>query len=353
MREIIKKIIKGTYSKIMKFRLWYRLVIKEHRNYKLSFYHKFRAIKYGFSSDFYHMYHLEKNNPKDYISEYKRVLSRNINEQYKIVFDNKLIFEKIFKNYLNTPKNIITVLDKLYDENGNVITSERLNEVLSDNKYIFKPAAGSGGGIGVGLIKKVDENYLFNNKTYSFSKLYNELLKYRGFVINEYICQHDYSSKINPNSVNTIRIITIRDVSTDEVIIPCAVHRFGSKKSGIVDNVSSGGYVTEINIEKGILGRTAYGIDVKFTDFHPDTKVKINGTKIPHWKDITSCILKVSKKFPYIPFIAWDVVVTENGFSVIEINASSSLELFQVFGSIKETKLGKFYKYYGYMKDKN
>ena len=86
MRNIIKKILKGSIKKINNLRLWYRLVIKEHNNYKLSFYHKLRAIKYGFSSDFYHMYHLEKNNPKDYISEYKRVLSRNINDKYKIVY---------------------------------------------------------------------------------------------------------------------------------------------------------------------------------------------------------------------------------------------------------------------------
>lgn len=349
MRNIIKKILKGSIKKINNLRLWYRLVIKEHNNYKLSFYHKLRAIKYGFSSDFYHMYHLEKNNPKDYISEYKRVLSRNINDKYKIVFDNKLIFEKIFNNYVEIPKNIITILDKLYDENGNQITEKNLESILKEEKYIIKPASDSGGGIGVSLISKIDTEYNFNGKKLSSSKLYSELLKYNGYVINDYVKQHDYSRKINPASVNTIRVITIRNPKTGELVIPCAVHRFGSKKSGVVDNVSSGGYVSLIDVQTGTIGKTACGIDVKFEDIHPDTNEKICGTEIPNWSLITSKLLEVSNKFPYIPFIAWDIVVTKESFCVIEINASSSLELFQVFGSLKDTELGEFYKFYGYL----
>lgn len=349
MRNILKKILKGIIKKGKHLRLWYRLVIKEHNNYKLSFYHKIRAIKYGFSSDFYHMYHLEKNDPKAYISEYKRVLSRDINDKYKVVFDNKLIFEQIFKNYVVIPKNIITILDKLYDENGKQVKEKDLKSILIDEKYIIKPLSDSGGGIGVGLIKKLDDGYQFNKKNFSSEELYKELLKYNGYVINDYVKQHDYSKKINPVSVNTIRIITIKNPQTGKITIPCAVHRFGSKKSGVVDNVSSGGYVSLIDVETGIIGKTACGIDVKFEDIHPDTNEKINGTKIPNWEKITKSLLEISEKFPYIPFIAWDIVVTMEGFSVIEINASSSLELFQVFGSIKDTELGEFYKFYGYL----
>lgn len=61
-------------------------------------------------------------------------------------------------------------------------------------------------------------------------------------------------------------------------------------------------------------------------------------------------IINVANKFPYLNFIAWDVVVTDNGLYVLEANASSSLELFQIFKPLKNTELWEFYKYYNIIK---
>ena len=343
-------ILKYLILKIKKIRLWYQTVIKEHNNVKLGLTHKIRAIFYGFSSDFYKMYNLEKNNPKFYISEYKRLLSRNINSKYMLLFDNKIIFEKIFSNFVNVPRNVIIILDDLYDYNGNIITKDKLSDVLKNEKYILKPASDTGGGAGLKLLSIKDNHIQFDGSCLNFDKLYDELLKFNGCIICDFINQNEYSKKINPDSVNTIRIITLKDPYTNKFIIPCAVHRFGSKKSGFVDNVSSGGYVSLIDISTGVLDKTAYGFDPKFVDYHPDTKALIKGVKIPNWDNIKCKILATANNFPYIPFIAWDIVVTDEGFSVIEINASTSLELFQVFGSIKDTELGNFYKYYGFLK---
>ena len=330
-------------------KLWYGTVIKEHKNTKLPLYHKLRAIRYGFSSDFYHMYNLEQNNPKDYISDYKRMLTRDINEKYKILFDNKLIFEKVFGKYISIPKTIIIIENTLYDDKGYEIND--IGKVLLNQKYIIKPSSDTGGGKGVALIERIDDCYLFQNIKYSPIELYNELKNnYKGYMITEFINQHHYSEEINPTSVNTIRIITLRDPSNNEFIIPCAVHRFGNKKSNVVDNASCGGYITKIDVEKGLLLETKTFLDTKSLEIHPDSNIKIYGTRIPHFDEIKKKLLNTANEFPYIPFIAWDVVVTEDGFSVIEINASSGLGIFQIFGSIKDTKLGEFYKKYGLFK---
>lgn len=350
MKKMIKEKIKSMLKHLNHFRIWFHTVILEHHNTKLSLYHKLRAIRYGFSSDFYYMFNLKENNPRDYISDYKRMISREINSKYLMVFDNKLIFEKIFSQYVNVPKTIIVIDDELYFNDGNKI--EDINEVLTENKYIIKPISDTGGGTGVSLIEKEgNDTFLFQNKKVTSKELYDELKKdYKGYMITEYVNQHQYSERINPSSVNTIRIITLRDPSTNEYIIPCAVHRFGNKKSHVVDNASSGGYITKIDIEKGILLETKTFLDTKSLEIHPDSKVKIYGTIIPHFDEIKKKLLNTANKFPYIPFIAWDVVVTEEGFCVIEINASSGLGIFQIFGSIKDTKLGEFYKKYGLYK---
>ena len=351
MKKMIKRIIQVIIKKTKNLGLWYQLVLKEHHNFKLPIYHKLRAIKYSFSSDFYYLFELNKNNPKDYMSDYQRTLTREINKNYLMLFDNKIVFEKVFSKYIPIPKTIMIIENGIYDREGNDITINSLNHILKKDEYIIKPTADTGGGMGVKLLKRINDNcFELDKKQYDSKELYNCLSKMKGNIVTEYIKQHQYSEKINPTSVNTIRIITLRDPNTNEYIIPAAVHRFGSKKSNVVDNASSGGFITNIDVETGTLLETKTFSSLESFKVHPDTHEKIYGTKIPHFEEIKKELLKTAKKFPYIPFIAWDVVVTEDSFSIIEINASSGLGIFQIFGSLKNTKLGDFYKHYGYFK---
>lgn len=346
----MKKVLTKFVKKIKDINLWYYTVFKEHNKTKLSFFDKLKSIKYGFPSDLYKMYNLNKKNHNLYINEYTRIKTRNIDGKYKVILDNKLLFEKMFNKYLTIPKNIIIIFDKLYDNNGDIINENNLDKILTNEKYIIKPAADTGGGVGVSMITKKNNKYIFDRKELNCKELYRELLKNNNYIVTEFVEQHEYSEKINPYSTNSIRIITLKDQKTGEFIIPCAIHRFGSKKSGVVDNASRGGFITNIDIKNGILLDTKTFSDLKSLDRHPDTNVLINGTKLPNWDIVTKKIIDTAKKFPYISFIAWDVVITKEGFSVIEGNASSGLNIFQIFGPIKDTKLGEFYKYHGYIK---
>ena len=66
---------KAIYKKLYNKYIWYREVLKRHNHTRIGPLKKLRAIKYGYSSDFYRLYNLDKNSPDDYISEYKRILS--------------------------------------------------------------------------------------------------------------------------------------------------------------------------------------------------------------------------------------------------------------------------------------
>ena len=347
----MKFYLKMVLKKIMNIHLWFITVFCQHNNTNLRIYQKLRAIRYGFSNDLYSMYQLDKNNPNLYINEYIRMRTREIDGEYKTILDNKLLFEQLFSKYVQIPKTVIIITDNIYSVKDGIIKQELLSKLLIKDKYIMKPISGTGGGYGVSLIKKIENSkYLFNGCELTGEQLYDKLKKYKNYIVSEYVNQHEYSNTINPYSVNTIRIITIKDPKTGDFIIPCAVHRFGSKKSGIVDNASAGGFISNINIEKGILLETKSFSNLKSIDKHPDTRAQINGIKIPHWEEIKSKLIEVAKQFPYIPFIAWDIVVTDDGFSIIEGNTSSGLNIFQIFGPIKNSKLGEFYKYYGYLK---
>ena len=126
-----------------------------------------------------------------------------------------------------------------------------------------------------------------------------------------------------------------------------AVHRFGTNRSGIVDNASSGGIFANIDIKTGILEEAYSYYSKDFYEKHPDTGIQIKGVKIPNWNMIKENLLKIATKFPYINFVAWDIVPTKEGFSVIEGNTSTGFGLLQGKHGIAKSELAEFYKKFG------
>ena len=335
-------------DKIKKMKIWMKHVILSKNNAKIGLSNKILAIKKGFSSDFFQIYNLNKNNIDDYISEYKRYLSREINGDYKFILDDKIVFTSLFEKYVNVPKILIYILDNIYYD-GKILKDEDIINVLSNKKTILKPI-NDGGGHGVHLIELNEKNSYIDYEKVDEKDIIQFIKNSKNCIVTEYVKQAKYSENIFDKTVNTIRIITIRNPKTGKVSIPCAVHRFGNANTKGVDNVSSGGYVTEINIDNGKLGLTKKLSDLKPIEVHPNSKAKIKDVIIPNWKKIIADIIDVANKFPYLKFIAWDVVVTEKGFYILEANTSSSLELFQIFNTLKNTELWDFYKYYKIIK---
>ena len=66
--------------------------------------------------------------------------------------------------------------------------------------------------------------------------------------------QHPYAAAIFPGSANTIRLLTAWDYERSDVFVAAAAHRFGSARSGVVDNWSAGGIGAGVDIETGRLG---------------------------------------------------------------------------------------------------
>lgn len=51
---------------------------------------------------------------------------------------------------------------------------------------------------------------------------------------------------------------------------------------------------------------------------------------IPHWKIIKEKILNYVKRNPFLDYVGWDILVTENDFVVIEANHNPDLDLVQI-----------------------
>lgn len=51
---------------------------------------------------------------------------------------------------------------------------------------------------------------------------------------------------------------------------------------------------------------------------------------IPHWKIIKEKILNYVKRNPFLDYVGWNILVTENDFVAIEANHNPDIDLVQV-----------------------
>jgi len=129
-----------------------------------------------------------------------------------------------------------------------------------------------------------------------------------------------------------------------------AVQRIGTAKTIPVDNGSKGGLVAKIDLETGTLSEARCLQDLGVFKVHPDSGNPIEGVRIPNWEDIKKQMLDVCKKIPYMDFIAWDLLITEEGVSVIEANTSSGVNIIQLWGGQKKGELGDFFRSHNVIK---
>lgn len=126
-------------------------------------------------------------------------------------------------------------------------------------------------------------------------------------------------SQFHPQSVNTIRVVTVQHQGQIELL--CAFFRMGVN-GRYADNWSSGGILVGIDIESGNLEKWGFFKPGKGTksSSHPNSAISFEGFQLPDWQEIVAYCKKTHSLFYDIHSIGWDVVVTENGISLIEGN---------------------------------
>ena len=61
---------------------------------------------------------------------------------------------------------------------------------------------------------------------------------------------------------------------------------------------------------------------------HPDTQVTVEG-EIPGWEQMKAELLRISSYIPQVIYLGYDVVITDDGFKIIEINSHQAIHMIQ------------------------
>ena len=194
----------------------------------------------------------------------------------------------------------------------------------SHKDVIIKPRDGDSGK-GITIVH--DSNKL------TVSEIDKLISGYESGIAEERLYNHPKLNELNESSLNTMRIITVRN--GDKMDILFAGIRFGAKGSEI-DNISMGGCIAPIDIVSGqICGQSHTKKNVTMGNEDNNNHI---GFQIPMWDELNDYLYKLTAVVPQMRYMAWDIAVTKNGFAAIEGNHSSGNTVIQAH--LGETQKG-------------
>ena len=322
---------------------------------------KIWSFFHGFLPNEYNRFNLSVNDYRGYIPARSNFQKRTLNGTFNSILANKIIFEKHIKSVIEGIDNVHVVESIGFIEDGylkslkqSITTGDfiSLKTFLNKAEIILKPTIGDS-GVGLFHLKKEDDSYSLNSKKLDWEEVVSELKKLKHYLVQERLRQKGFSSNINPDAVNSMRIATMIDPISQQPFIAYGVHRFGSVHSGFLDNINQGGIGSVINLEDGKLSHAMYfsadGQNESY-DKHPLSSKPIAGEKIPGWDSVKDRIIQMAGRMPYLKYVGWDIILSDDQLFIMEGNVSPGLDLLQAFFPMKNlTQTWNFFKYYNYV----
>lgn len=247
--------------------------------------------------------------------KFYKILAYLNNPKYTVLLNDKLVFNQYFKKYLK--RNYI---------NLKIATLEEFKEFLENQEVVFaKTPIGEGGH---GVKKIIVKNYEVEN-------LYHKLKEHGQFLVEEAIVQSKELNEINPNVVNSFRVITLVDkdgkihllnnalrINQDETAIIgctndlyCSFDKDGKINSNVIDD---------------------YG---NIYESHPLTRKKFKDVCIKDVQKAFDMCIEAHKEILEVRYIGWDVAFSEKGPVIVEGNEYPGYGLIQHY-KLKNSKTG-------------
>jgi hypothetical protein len=321
-----------------KRRQW-RWLIQDERNNPSgpSWSERLRAWRKGFLSYTHRFYGLDGRDASDYVSDRTRYLHISfLNEPYATVLHDKLLFHEVFRRHKRLMPELYAILRRknispMSDREWIGSIDDVLSLLSRKGRLVVKGTWGHG-GYTVAVLEERDGAVFLGGVAQSADEFRRFLATRRRHLLMEYVEQAAYAREIFPHSANTIRLQTFIDDETGEAFMPLAMHRFGGRDTRGVDNFTAGGAAANIDVETGVLGRgIREGSDGRpvWIERHPDTGARITGLVIPRWRETVAGVVAIAREHPYLPYVGWDVLLTDDGFRILEGNSNTAIRIFQ------------------------
>ena len=234
-------------------------------------------------------------------------------EVRRILDDKYILYKRLRPYYL---RDMIEISDP-----------EKDLDVFSDfvkkhHEFVVKPLDYYGG---IGVHKASLDDYGSDYKT-ALANLLNEgaeisnvhRSKSHKMVLEELIVQDESLAQLHPESVNAVRATAVRG-KDGKIHLYHPWIKVGMNGTFVASAVLDG-YDAEIDPETGIVISDGYQENGNVYVTHPNTGAVIKGFQIPQWGEMVKMVGELMELMPEFGYIGWDLVLTPNGWCVMEGN---------------------------------
>ena len=229
------------------------------------------------------------------------------NYDYICIFHDKLIFNKMFEDYLKREYINLRKVD-----------FKKFNEFLDRHEVVFAkdPLGECGHGIKKIIVKEIENR----------ESVYKELLNNKQFLIEEAIIQSDELNEINPNVVNSFRVVTlVKDGKAHIVNNAIRINQFDSEIIGCTNDI----YVSfseDGKIDSKVIDD--YGNVYKR---HPLTNKEFDSVCIKDVKEAFELCKKAALEVPEVRYVGWDIAFSNKGPVLVEGNEYPGYGILQFY----------------------
>lgn len=363
LRELVKKA--GMDAK------WSGMFIQKLKKDELAFSATQEQKEWALSRGFYpgrvELYGLTEENCHLYIPDYSYFMLHPLNHHFRIWINDKLSLKYTLNSngcadtmpeyylYIENNGNYTYLMDAPED----VAHDEHflMNLLKKKNILAVKPNSGTSGGRGFMKLEYRGTQLYENNVPIDEQQLENEIRELRNYVVTEYVRQHSEMAAVWPDSECTLRVIMCKlpyktpyaDAIWKNVV---ANARFGAACTGGASNVSSGGIGVGFDFETGEY--RDYGLrhknfcpDGNWKCFeHPDSGFRWAGKAVPNWPFVREKIMQICRHISSLDYLGLDVIISEDGMKLCEINTHPAADYIQVMHSpfLQDAQVRSFFE---------
>ena len=292
-------------------------------------------------------YGLTKENYNDYISDFDFYSKKNYTE-YSGWFDNKLTTYLILHSFAkNMPRHLFYIRKgKIHPLDVDIDRECNADDILSlcaEAPICFKRCTG-GHGRGFYVLSRDENGYLIDFEKASEDSIRSLVAGLDDYIVTEY-CKPSkiFSDYCGEGNFAVIRTVTVFD-REDGPQITAILIRLGTKSAGLVSDydgcincgvdLKSGRLFEPImrtGDSEGIIRR----VDAKI---HPDTGRDLEEIVVPDFEKLTELAKNVSSFLSMTPYLVMDIIPTDDGFKILEINSHGQVRNLEPFFPFRKNK---------------
>lgn len=312
-----------------------------------------QIFKYGEPEHYYYMYgfdtiykdEMDKYMPlRPFMNLRDKINLTTSKHNASCILRNKLYFG-FFANSLGikTGNNVaLVVKNKIMDLK--TLSWHTMNDLFDKyNGSLFCKKLDGECGKDIFVLEIKNGSLMMNGELIDINAFNNTILN-STYLLQEKVTQHNEMNRLYPKALNTIRLVTIKNIKTKEIRVFPSNLRIGAH-GAYVDNGSQGGIAVGFDLETGQLYRFGlqkppYGTK---TEKHPDTETVFSSFTIPFIKEVKEQAIFLHSMLDGIYSIGWDIAITEEGPLFIEGNDNWELQ------AIQRTHGGLKYELFDYL----